>query len=313
VSTTVHRDSAGTPGADVESHSTVAPAAAPLPPPAVAAPLPPPAVPNKRALINVDDIDLADIQLPTVNIGQGVGEIGAAFGPGSIVLGQSFLLAEAPPRETPAGVRGVVAPPRPQVPVRFLFLGYQRVRYSEKLKSGEYGSKQARMYPTEALVYANGGTTNYDEARNDPAKAYFEKLATALILVRAPDEFAPEDTEKKNLVNPAPEHFGFTEVHPETKEVLGYWGIALWHQKGTSYTAVTKPAMTQRKLGILKKGFHVVVFSLTTKLKNFGQNMAYVPETAATRFAPPTVLGEDGAPVALSYLVYELLFGGQPN
>jgi hypothetical protein len=49
--------------------------------------------------------------------------------------------------------------------------------------------------------------------------------------------------------------------------------------KGTGYTNGAKPIMSARKIGALRNGgYRMGYWNVTTTLKQFGQNYAYIPQ-----------------------------------
>lgn len=273
-------------GAGIETTTTVAPPSG-LPATRPAAPVP---AERNPVMLTDEDIGVEDLSLPAVNVGQGVGDLGAAFGLGSIILGQQFLLADGPKGDAVSQ------------PVYVIFLGFRRVRYAEKTKGGTQG----RIYPDERSVYENGGTTNYNEsnaAQNAPpgSKPYFEKLASAVLLVRAPK--GEEDPE----ANPDEAFFPFSDG------AGNHWGIAVWHLRASAFTSVAKALFLARKVGILKKGgFASRQYRLTTKRKTFGEGRsAFVPSVEPVAPADGDKTG--GVPLALVADTYRSLFGAVPK
>jgi hypothetical protein len=215
---------------------------------------PPPAVrPVSTFSDDPEDIDFSQLSLPTLKIVQGVGDLSLSFDPGQlVVVGKGDVLlpiADAPPK---AGAKSGA----PQTPVNIVVLSISRTdRYSEKVSGGVRG----RLFDTEGAVFAAGGTTNWDENKANPAKPYFEKLATALLLVEKPAALE-DDTGT----------FGF---ELEGKK----YALVMWHLKGISYTNAAKPLRTARKFGFLKAGYSSHVLSLGTSLKTYGTNSAHIP------------------------------------
>lgn len=290
-------------GAGIDSTSTAAFAAPGVAQPQTSglttrAPSSAPAAPVP-GLLSDSDIDIENISLPVINLGQGVGDLGATFGNGAVILGQEFLLADAP-----KGGKNLGQFDNPGNPITVVFLGLRSIRFSEKIKGGAQG----RMYPTERDVIANGGTTNWDDSTwsKNPsanAKPYFEKIATALVLVKAPEcAEAPGENASEKL-------FPFADGKG------GFWGVALWHFKGAAFTAaITKIILPARKLGALSRGgFASRAFNMWAWRKTFGSegHAAFIPVLVLTE--PTEADPTGGVPLALVTDTYGKLFGAVPK
>lgn len=236
---------------------------------AVVPPTSVPSVPSPASRFSDDpeDIDFTQLSLPTLKIVQGVGELSTMFDPGQlVVVGKGDVLlpiADAPPK---AGAKNV----DPQTPVNVVVISVSRTdRYSEKVSGGVRG----RLFDTEQAVFAAGGTTNWDENKANPAKPYFERLATALLLIEKPAALE-DDTGT----------FGFELGEKK-------YALVIWHLKGISYTNAAKPLRTARKFGYLKKGYASQVLALGTSLKTYGSNSAHIPVLKPVAEAPAEIAG----------------------
>lgn len=208
--------------------------------------------PASRFSDDPEDIDFSQLTLPTLKIVQGVGELSAVFSPGQIiVVGKGDVLipvADAPPK---AGQKGAT----PQKPVNIVLIAISRNdRFSEKIPGGTRG----RLFDTEKQVLDAGGTTNYEEGKAT-GKPYFERLATALLLVEKPEGLEDET--------------GTFGLEADGKK----YALVFWHLKGIGYTNAAKPLRTARRFGFLKPGYSSAVVELGTALKTYGQNSAFIP------------------------------------
>lgn len=241
-------------------------AEAPAPRAMVPAPITPPGALARRGAPGVetsdDSISLGEIQIPTLNIVQGVGELVKKFDAGAVIFGKEHQLANPPQKNAKDGNKES-APP-----VELIVIGFRPTRWAEKIAGGEQG----RICNSEEYAYQLGGTTDYNEAfqGGKQVKAFFQPLATALVLVRAPANFDPKTVE---------DVFPFACEVPgaDGNPVLARYVLAAWHLRGTGYTNAAKPLKTERKLGKLKGGYTSKVVQFTTLLKPFGSNVAYIP------------------------------------
>lgn len=223
------------------------PAAAPMGPPppepavAVPATVPaPPPVPAPRGAINVDDdrILMADLKIPSLNIVQGVGDLCKAFTAGEIVFDKKHVLAKAPPKNPKTDAA--------QTPIRMVVLGFRPTRYAEKIDGGEQG----RILATLSDVERAGGTTVWNEAYSGRGKErvqnkpYFQPLASALILIAAPEGVTKLGEDDVDVVFPLA-----LEVDGK---VVNRFAMAFWHLRGTAHTAVARPLKTHRISGVLR-------------------------------------------------------------
>lgn len=142
--------------------------------------------------------------------------------------------------------------------VELVVLGFPKpTQYVERVEGGGLGN----LCDTVEEVIAAGGTTDYREAEEKDIP-WYQNMATALILVQRPDSIAP------------------CEYFSESFEGRDY-AIALWSMKGSAYTHAAKFLKTKKRLGYLKRGYHVTTFKLTTRLEKFRTgNQAFVPELA---------------------------------
>lgn len=215
-----------------------------------------PATPLPVATYDEDnDISIEDIIVPRINLVHRVGDLGLVFNPGEVVLNVTTVIHE--PENKEKGVAG--SGPLVIVPINF-----KRIQFCEKTTGGARG----RMLKTEAEVVANGGSLDYNEAKaSKGAKAYFERYATALLLIKQPVELLP-DAEKQIF----------------THEIDGdRYTLAQYSSKGTAYTAFAKRLMTEKKIGFLREGgYPSFSWFFTTVMKSYpkeggGVNLVPVP------------------------------------
>lgn len=201
------------------------------------------------------EISLDDIVIPRLNLVHRVGDLGLIFNPGEIVLNVTTVVYE--PENKEKGVPG-------SGPLVIVPIGFKRIQFCEKTVGGAKG----RMLKSEAEVVANGGTLDYNEAKaSKGAKVFFERYATALLLVRQPVNLLPD--EEKQI---------FTHTIDEERYVL-----AQYSAKGTAYTAFSKRLMTERKIGFLREsGYPSFNWFFATVMKSYpkdggGVNLVPVP------------------------------------
>lgn len=204
------------------------------------------------------DIKFEDIYLPKVNIVANVGDLMKIFSPGEIVLNGTYVI-HSPTHQSRKGTD----------PLKITVIGFKRKQYVEKItsKQGEEREK-GLLVNSEAEVEAAGGTLNYaiwkqnvDARKTNPALPAikrFETLATALILVERPA------------------HLSDSLQFPYEFEGK-FYALALWGQKGTAFTNAAKHFFTARKIGFLKGGYWTRSWTLTTKLEDYGANVAWIP------------------------------------
>lgn len=201
-------------------------------------------VPDASAgFVDDDALDPSDVVLPRLAIAQRVGDLGATFAPGSIVLDAAVLLAAPPEKEEPS-----------KEAVELVVIGFQPTVFVERVPGGGRGA----IVRTEAEVHQLGGTLDYQE-HVAAKRPLFQRQATALVAVRQP---------KPDL---APEHFPF--------EVEGVrWTLALWTMRGTSYTHGARHIKTARKLGHLRNGYRYGKWELRSRLRKYEAGAAaYIP------------------------------------
>ncbi len=228
--------------------------------PAIVAPQPQfPAVTDSPFAFNDEDIGFDDIRLPRINIVQKVGDLSNVFNPGEIVLNGTMVIHE--PSNAQKNVKGTG-------PLTIIILGFRKKQFCEKLEA--YGSgQQGLLLNSEIDVVTNNGTLDYAEwkaslasakAGKGVAKKYFQRLATALILIEKPSH-----VEDKDRI-----------LFPHECEGK-FYALALWSLKGTSYTNAAKHIFTARRLGHLRSGYPTQAWSLTSKLETYGENASFIP------------------------------------
>lgn len=213
-----------------------------------------------------DAISLGEIRLPALNIVQGVGDLMKTFDQGSFVFDQKLALTKPPAK----GKLGSETTP----PLQILVIGFRPTRWAEKVAGGARG----RIVNSEDNVYAVGGSTDYKSTHDGAGNltgAYFERLATALILIRAPDQIIKDlEKEPDQLAELFPYEVAPDPAKPtETQR----FALAQWHLRGSAHSGAAVPLKTARKLTFLKAGYTSRIIEVTCTLKPFGKNSAYVP------------------------------------
>ena len=210
-----------------------------------------------------DAISLGEIQLPVLNLVQGVGDLNKTFDPGAFVFNRTVALTKPPKK----GANGSETNP----PLDILVIGFRPTRWTEKIAGGERG----RVVNTEEDVYRIGGSTDYKSTHDSSGNItspYFERLATALILIRAPADVY------EALGDEAADTFPYADApDPEKPDVVNHYALAQWHLRGAAHTGAAVPLKTARKLNWLKQGYTSKLVKLTCTLKPFGKNSAFVP------------------------------------
>lgn len=204
-----------------------------------------------------DNIRYEDIVFPRINIVQFVGKLSQEenFDPGTIVLGSANVI-HTPESKDDKGT----------APLNLTVLGFRPLQYVEKLTGG----KQGRLANSESEVVRMGGTLAWKEWEASKAGgkplAYFQTLATALILVEKPTTY--ED----------PDQLDFPYLYQPEGSPARYFALALWGMKGSSYTKGAKTIRTQRKIGSLRKTYLAHSWTLTTFKDSKDDNYYFVPK-----------------------------------
>lgn len=203
------------------------------------------------------NISFDDIILDRINPVQRVGELSEIFSPGEIVLNKTAVVHVPDNKD-----KNIVG----SGPLVFIPIGMKRLQYVEKVVGGGRGA----FVNAEQEVVAAGGTLNWGEWKaslgTPNKKKYFEKYATFLLLIERPVSLLPDESHQI---------FGH--------EVEGkFYAVCLLGCKGTWFSGLAKPLMTQRRMGFLKAGYPTFSFGLTTESKAFanddgGKNFAHVP------------------------------------
>ncbi len=222
---------------------------------------PAPVAPSNSPLdFDDDNIGFEDVILPRLNLVQKVGDLSNIFTPGEIVLNQASCIHEPANKDKSKPGTG---------PLNIVILGFRKRQFVEKVEGGEMGL----LLNSEAEIEKNRGTLDYKEWDNSVRESkvpgsvvkplrYFQKLATAVALVECPKHLTATDSD----------HILFPY------ECEGrFYALVLWGMKGTAYTHGAKKIFTHRKLGHLRGGYLKQGYTLTTELKPFGSNYAYVP------------------------------------
>src|SRR5712664_129630 len=242
-------------GVTVETQTTVAPA------PSVGVPA------VTGALLGDFLPQFEDLNLPRLNIVQGVGKLKDQFPQGALVFNQSLVLFTLPIIDGATGNTKQLALP----PVGLTVLGFFEKRFVEKVAGGARGA----MVKSEEAVRAAGGTLDYNEWKRKESSGMkrFERLATAMILVERPAHIADDDTV-------------FVYEADGKKYALG-----LWAMKGSGYTRGAKTFFTHRMTGCLqKRGYPSYCYSVSTRVDSFSGNTYYVPVCIPSRPNTPEVI-----------------------
>lgn len=192
---------------------------------------------------NDESLGLDDIILPRINIVQKVGGLSDTFDPGAILINaEQVIYTYNKDLKNPA------------TPLKFLTIGFQPLRYAEKVAGGAKGKIVNR--PEE--VVALGGTLDYNDAKNN-GKALFQRYATALILIEQPENV--DDTH-------FPHEFGGKK-----------YCTALWSSKGAAYTAGAKVLNTAKQIGPLRGplGYRTAFYTMGTLLASHEGNAYFKP------------------------------------
>lgn len=211
------------------------------------------AIPGGEVNFDDTDIPLDQIRLPNLNIVHKVGGLADLFNAGELVLNGDLVL-HVPANKT----KNVAGDP----PLRFVPIGFRKLRYTEKREGGERGD----LVNTEEEVVAAGGTLDYNQWKRsqttpNPLKR-FEQLATALVLVEKPARVNDEDH----------------QVFPIECDGV-YYTLAVWNAKGTAYTNGAKDLFTARKIGFLMNPakYSDYFWTFTTEMKPYGNNTVPIP------------------------------------
>lgn len=166
------------PSVTVESVNTVAAAHAPTAPAPASLPAVVPKTQNAVAgpidanwIKDDDNISLADIILPRINITQAVGELSASFDPGTVILNKSVAIGND------------------ESPFTIAIVGFRPLQYVERVVGS---SEMGNIFDTPAQVEEAGGTTDYDENK-ETGKPLYQKMATALVILERPEGCQDED------------------------------------------------------------------------------------------------------------------------
>jgi len=201
-----------------------------------------------------------EVKFPRINIVHNVGNLKDTFTPGEIVFGQTTVVFRPP-------IKDAAATPA----VNFTVAGIVSKRFSEKVIGGIGGE----ICDTEAEVRTAGGTTDYNEwkLKEKSGMKRFEPLNDMLIVIKRPAHVADDDTV-------------FSFVIDGEKYALGLWSV-----KGTAYTAAYKEVLALHRLqGVLRGGYPMHNFSLSTRTKKFPTGLTWVPLVVpATKSSPAMI------------------------
>lgn len=159
------------------------------------------------------NVDRTDMKLPRVNLAQKAGKLGDKFAPGSFVLSKTVRLSDG------------------KTPFHFIALTVKK-QYQEDLPY-DPDADMPPVYDSIEEVRAAGGSLKYGDDR------YFKKIATALMLVEAPEGTPPDTIEEQFIYECDGKHYA----------------AALITLAGSSYTSAATKLFTARTIGHLKDGF----------------------------------------------------------
>lgn len=209
------------------------------------------------AFFDDGNISFDDIILDRLNCTQRVGEMSEIFNPGELILNKTAVVHVPDNKD-----KNIVG----SGPLIFIPIGMKRLQYVEKVVGGGRGA----FVNSEQEVVAAGGCLNWQEWKTSLGtpnkKKYFEKYSTFLLMIERPASLLPDESHQI---------FGH---QVEDK----YYAVCLLGCKGTWFSGLAKPLMTQRRMGFLKGGYPTFSFGLTTESKAFandegGKNFAHVP------------------------------------
>ncbi len=218
--------------------------------------------PYDPTALDDNNIGFEDVILPRINIVQKVGDLSKIFNGGEVVLNQETVIHEPAfihPTDPSKNEQGTGL-------LTLTVLGFRKKQFTEKIEGGKLGM----LLNDEADIARNNGTLDYKEWKQSvdasklpgglPAKRFFQRLATALLLVERPAHIPDED------------HVLFPYEF-EGK----FYCLVLWSMKGTGYTNAAKHLFTARKIGHLRTGYTAQAWTLTTKIEEYSGNSAYIP------------------------------------
>jgi hypothetical protein len=199
-------------------------------------------------------ISMEDVFMPRINIVQKVGDLSNVHVHGSIVLNQT--LAVYVPNQTQPDGKGGVSTILGTPPIRVVIACFRPMQYVEKVVGADH---RGEMFNTPEEVLAVGGTLDYAEAQSDPNKTLYQKMATALVIIQKPA--------------------AVTDLESFPYEWAGgRWAPALWSMKGTAFTHAYKIVATQKQHGPMRgRKWYERAWLLSTQIKKFNQNFAFVP------------------------------------
>lgn len=216
-----------------------------------------------------EELGANDVIIPRLNIVQKVGDLSNQFTEGDLVLNQQLVIARSVKgrQGTPAAA-GSPPTAAAQETVRVVVAGFRKDRYVEKTD----GSVRGDIVDSEAEVYAKGGTTNYNEAKQLGKKLY-QTLAECVLLIEKPADCQDETS------------------FPYTADGKQY-AVVKWSLKGGAYINGAKVLRTARKAGWLadlvntatgeikeKRGYHCGFWKLGTVLKGYDTgNFSWNPQ-----------------------------------
>lgn len=184
------------------------------------------------------EIDFSDINLDRINLVQKSGNLSNEFAPGAFVIGKEVILASK------------------DAEFNFVVLKIKK-QYQEDLPYDASGQgEKPQRYNTAKEVRDAGGSLQWGDAN------YYRDIATALVLIPAPEGLSEDDRESKFIYEDA---------------TGARYALALWSLFKTSYTAAAKKIFTAKLVGHLKAGFENGVWKCSSEMKTNAGNSWFQP------------------------------------
>ena len=184
-----------------------------------------------------DNISLADVVLPRMNIVQRTGQLSELFEKGSLLLNKELVIGNG------------------DVPVKLAIVGFRPMQYAERVPGS---SEMGNICDTPEEVENLGGTTSWDIHKTTQQHIY-QKLATAMVIIEEPEGFAADDQ--------------FPYEIEGKKYAVALWGMkgtAFTHGAKNFFTARRFGAL---RTGYMSRWY----FVSTRLKEYDGGNFAYIP------------------------------------
>lgn len=208
------------------------------------------AAPQSAFPFNEDNIGFADIKFPKIKVVQKSSTLAVTFGQGEIVLKDQISIY------TPPVIKDGQLVKQGSAPLTLVVIGFRKDRYVEQVP---YGSDEQGIlaHSLQEVARANG-TLNYKENKEKLAAGMksrlFQTLATALFLVRKPDDVKDEDGI----------FFPFTCEDQK-------WALVTLDMKGGLFTEGASIIRNDKKSGhLVSGGYTSFTYTCGTKLKTYG-------------------------------------------